>query len=204
MNLLEKTIGTIGALDQRAIEEAQTRLDNLLKPPGSLGRLEEIAKQLAGITGVPGRQIREKAIIVMAADNGVTDEGVSSFPGEVSTLVAETMLKGISGVSVLSRHAGAILYVVDLGLKGNISDSRIINRKIRPGTSNIVKGQAMSREEAVRAIETGIEVTNLAVDRGADLLGTGEVGIGNTTTSSAVLHVLTGASLDVNGGSFMP
>jgi nicotinate-nucleotide--dimethylbenzimidazole phosphoribosyltransferase len=196
LDLLQRTVEAIGPLDTQAMEKAKERLDNLLKPRGSLGRLEDIAVQLAGITGTAGRQISKKAIIVMCSDNGVTEEGVSSFSSEVSTLVTETILKGISGVSVLSRHAGAGLLVVDIGLGGDIYDSRIIHRKIRRGTSNIAKGPAMTREEAVRAIETGIEITCTAIDEGADLLGTGEIGIGNTTTSSAVLRVFTGAGFD--------
>jgi nicotinate-nucleotide--dimethylbenzimidazole phosphoribosyltransferase len=191
MDLLKKTIEAICPLDSRAMESARERLNNLLKPPGSLGRLEDIAVQLAGISGAVGKRINKKAIVVMCADNGVTDEGISSFPNEVSTLVAGTMLQGISGVSVLSRHAGAVLYVVDIGLKNDIDDPLIIDRKIRRMTSNMARGPAMTRAEAVQAIETGIEMAALAVSEGADLLGTGEIGIGNTTTSSAVLHVLT-------------
>ncbi len=196
MELMKKTIAAIDPLDAGAMDRTRELLDGLLKPPGSLGRLEDIAVQLAGITGAVGTRIKKKAILVMCADNGVTEEGISSYPNEVSALVAGTMAKGISGVSVLSRHAGAVLYIVDIGLKNEVEDSLIINRKIRRMSSNIAIGPAMSRNEAVQAIETGIEIVMLAIKEGADLLGTGEVGIGNTTTSSAVLHVLTGASLD--------
>ena len=179
-----------------SMKNARARLENLLKPPGSLGRLESIAEKLSGITGRVGGQVGKKIIIVMCADNGVTDEQVSSFPKTISTLVAETMLKGLSGVSVLAKHAGADLLVVDLGLEGDIKDEHIIARKIRRGTANMAKGPAMSREEAVRAVETGIEITDLAIKEGAGILGTGEIGIGNTTTASAVVHAITGASLD--------
>ncbi len=196
MDLLKKTIEAIGPLDSRAMDNARERLNNLLKPPGSLGRLEDIAVQLAGISGAVGRRVNKKAIVVMCADNGVTEEGISSFPNEVSSLVAGTMVQGLSGVSVLSRHAGAVLYVVDIGLKNDMDDPLIIDRKIRRMTSNMARGPAMTRAEAVQAIETGIEMAALAVREGADLLGTGEIGIGNTTTSSALLHVLTGAGLD--------
>ena len=196
MRLLESTMGGIRPLNTAAMQNARARLDSLLKPPGSLGRLESIAEKLAGITGRVGGNIGKKTIIVMCGDNGVTDEQVSSFPRSISTLVAETMLKGLSGVSVLAKHAGADLVIVDLGLDGDIADRHVIDRKIRRGTANITKGPAMSREEAVRAIETGIEIANHAVDEGAGILGTGEIGIGNTTTASAVLHALTGIGLD--------
>ncbi len=196
MDLIKTTIKNIRGLNSGAMDKAQERLDCLLKPPGSLGRLEDIARQLAGITGRVNNKIGEKVIIVMAGDNGVIEEKVSSFPKEVSLLVAETMVKGISGVAVLARHAGAKLKVVDLGLDGEVRAEGIINRKIRKCTSNITKGPAMNMAEAVKAIEAGIEITNQAIDEGANLLGTGEIGLANTTTSSAVLHALTGESLD--------
>ena len=196
MYLFEETLKSIRPLDGTSMKNARDRLDSLLKPPGSLGQLEAIAEKLSGITGRVGGQIGKKIIIVMCADNGVTDEGVSSFPKTISTLVAETMLKGLSGVSVLAKHANAGLMIVDLGLEGDISDERIIPRKIRRGTANMAKGPAMSREEAVRAVETGIEITVRAIEEGAGILGTGEIGIGNTTTASAVVHAITGARLD--------
>lgn len=196
MKLLKKTIDAITPLDRAAMDRAQERLDNLLKPPGSLGRLEDIARQLAGISGSIKNSVDRKTILIMCADNGVYEEKVASFPQEVSTLVAETMVSGLSGVAVLARHAGASLKVVDIGLKGEPKGAGIINRKIRMGTSNIATGPAMSRDEAVRAMEIGIETANQAIDEGADLLGTGEVGIGNTTTSSAILYAFTDANLD--------
>lgn len=186
----------IRPLDEAAMRAARDMLDAKLKPPGSLGRLEDIAVKLAGITGRTGVSIGKKTIMVMCADNGVTEEGVSSFPADISALVAETMLKGISGVSVLARHAGADLRVVDLGLFRGVNDARMLNRRIRAGTSNMANGSAMSREEAVRAIETGIETTISAIESGARILGTGEIGIGNTTTASAVVHAMTGEGLD--------
>ncbi len=196
MTLLESTLQSIKPLDYGSMQRARERLDTLLKPPGSLGRLEDIAVKLAGITGAIGSPIGRKTILVMGGDNGITEEKVSSFPREISTLVAETMLKGISGVSVLARHAGAEIRVVDLGLEADVKDSRVISRKIRRMTSNMAKGPAMSREEALRAIETGIEMTNVAVDDGFDILGTGEIGIGNTTTASAVLYALGAGDLE--------
>ncbi|HNW30144.1 MAG TPA: nicotinate-nucleotide--dimethylbenzimidazole phosphoribosyltransferase [Spirochaetota bacterium] len=196
MGLLETTLEQIQSLDTNAMRKARERLDSLLKPPGSLGRLEEIAIKLAGITGAVGGPVGRKTILVMAGDNGITEEKVSSFPREISTLVAETMLKGISGVSVLARHAGADIKLVDLGLQGDVRDGRVIDRKIRRMTSNMACGPAMTRDEALRAVETGIEITNLAVEEGAGILGTGEIGIGNTTTASAVLHAFGAGELD--------
>ncbi|HQL82294.1 MAG TPA: nicotinate-nucleotide--dimethylbenzimidazole phosphoribosyltransferase, partial [Spirochaetota bacterium] len=196
MSLLESTMSGIAPLDAAAMQRARSRLDSLLKPPGSLGRLESIAEKLAGISGRVGGEIGKKTIIVMCGDNGVTEEQVSSFPRNISTLVAETMLKGLSGVSVLAKHAGAGLVVVDLGLDGDIAGGHAVGRKIRRGTANMTKGPAMSREEALRAVETGIEIANGAVEEGAGILGTGEIGIGNTTTASAVIHAFTGVGLD--------
>jgi nicotinate-nucleotide--dimethylbenzimidazole phosphoribosyltransferase len=197
MELIRKTVESIGILHADKMEEAQERLNNLLKPPGSLGKLEDIARQLAGITGKLDNTIGKKTIIVMCADNGVVAEGVASFPKEVSLLVTETIASGLSGVAVLARHSGTELKVVDVGLEGEVKNSAIIVRKIRKGTSSFLKGPAMSREEAIIAIKTGIEMTNKAIDEGATLIGTGEVGIGNTTTSSAVLYAFSGSDLDM-------
>jgi nicotinate-nucleotide--dimethylbenzimidazole phosphoribosyltransferase len=196
MELLKKTIESIGELHRDRMTEAQERLDNLLKPQGSLGKLEDIARQLAGITGKLKNEVTKKCIIVMGADNGIVNEGVTSFPKDVSLLVAETMITGISGVAVLARHAGAELKVVDLGIDGDIKAEGVINRKIRRSTSSFLSGPAMSREEAVKAIEIGIEITGTAIKEGAQLIGTGEIGIGNTTTSSAMLYAFTGGDLD--------
>ncbi|OHD10407.1 MAG: nicotinate-nucleotide--dimethylbenzimidazole phosphoribosyltransferase [Spirochaetes bacterium GWC1_27_15] len=197
MSLLQKTVDSIGDLNQNALEEAQKRLDFLLKPQGSLGKLEDIAKKLAGISGNVFNNVDKKAIIIMCGDNGVYDEKVASFPKDVSMLVAETMLSGICGVAVLAKNVNAKLRVVDLGLEKDVKIPGIVNRKIRRGTSNFAKGAAMSREEAIKAIEIGIEETNKLIDEGYNLIGTGEVGIGNTTTSSAILYAFTKENLDL-------
>jgi nicotinate-nucleotide--dimethylbenzimidazole phosphoribosyltransferase len=177
--------------------EAADRLNFLLKPQGSLGKLEEIAMQMAGITGKVINNPDKKAIMVMCSDNGITDEKVASFPRNLSMMVADCMLRGLSGVAVLAKNAGADLRVVDLGLETDPSTGGIINRKIRRCTSNFMQTEAMTREEAILAIEIGIEETNKAIDMGYNLIGTGEVGIGNTTTSSAMLHVFTGKNLNI-------
>lgn len=196
MSLLQQTINAIQPLDQMAMDEARKRLDFLLKPKGSLGRLEEIALQMSGITGKVNNYPDKRAILVMCSDNGITDENIASFPRNLSMLVADCMLRGLAGVSVLGKHAGADVRIVDLGLEIDPETPGIVNRKIRRCTSNFLKTQAMTREEAIRAIETGIEETNKLIDEGYTMIGTGEVGIGNTTTSSAMLHVFTGCSLD--------
>lgn len=197
MELLKKTLSKITPLNDGVMNEAQKRLDSLLKPQGSLGKLETIAKHLSGITGKIKNDLSRKGIVIFCSDNGVYDEGIASFPQEVSKLVAETMLTGLSGVAVLAKFAGAELRVVDIGLKDDITLEGIVNRKIRRSTDNFVKKSAMSREEAVRAVEIGIEETQKMIDSGLNLLGTGEVGIGNTTTSSAVLYAFTGADIDL-------
>ncbi len=193
MELIHKTMGDISPLDAKAMDAAAKRLDALLKPKGSLGRLEWIARRMAGITGEPVyRPSGDKTIVVMCADNGVTDEGVTSYPREVTALVAGTIATGLSGVAVLARQAGARVMTVDIGMDCEETPEGILDRKIRRCTGNIAAGPAMTRDEAVRAIRTGIECAHEAIDAGAWILGTGEVGIGNTTTSSAVLHALTG------------
>ena len=195
--MLQKTINAIQPLDLEAMEAAQKHLDFLLKPQGSLGKLEEMAKQMAGITGQVHNTITKKTILIGCADNGIYAEGVASFPQDISRLVADCMVRGISGVAALAKHAGADLQVVDLGLLNDVTSEGIIHRKIRPGTSNFSKEPAMSRQEAIQAIEIGIEESFKAIDKGYDLIGTGEVGIANTTTSSAMLYGFTGKSLDL-------
>jgi nicotinate-nucleotide--dimethylbenzimidazole phosphoribosyltransferase len=190
--LLQETIGKIGALDRGAMEQAQKHLDSLIKPPGSLGILEEIAVRLAGITGVPRPSIEDKVIIVMGGDHGVVEEGVSIASQEVTAQMLPAILSGVAGVGVLAKHAGARLIVVDVGVAGPVDCPGVQKRKIRPGTGNIAAGPAMNRAEAVKALEVGIEVANSEIDRGAGLLAIGDMGIGNTTPSSAILAVLGG------------
>lgn len=190
--LLQETLGKIGVLDRGAMEQAQKHLDSMIKPPGSLGILEEIAVRLAGITGVPRPTIGDKVIIVMGGDHGVVEEGVSIAPQEVTAQMMEAMLRGVAGIGVLAKHAGARLIVVDVGVAGPVDDPGIQKRKVRPGTGNIAAGPAMSREEAIKALEVGIDIANQEIDRGAGLLAIGDMGIGNTTPSSAILAALGG------------
>ncbi len=190
--LLEKTIGEIGELDRLAMKKAQARLDSLIKPPGSLGVLEEIAVRLAGITGNPWPEIKEKAVIVMAGDHGVLEEGVSVALQEVTAQMLPAFLTGDAGVGVLAKHAGARIIVVDIGVAVPVDYPGILCRKVRAGTGNIATGPAMSREEAIKALEVGIGVAREEIEKGAELLATGDMGIGNTTPSSAILAAFGG------------
>lgn len=185
-----ETLNNINILDEGAMIQAKARLDNLTKPLGSLGRLEEIVVQIAGITGESMPKVDKKLVIVMCADNGVVDEGVTQVGKEVTAAVTRNFAKGITGINVLSKHAGAELMVVDIGVDSDIDCDTILNKKVRNCTSNIAKGPAMTRDEALQAIQTGIDIVKGLKDKGINLIGTGEMGIGNTTTSSAIATVL--------------
>ncbi len=194
--LLKDTLEKITGLDKNAQKAAQSRLDSLTKPLGSLGRLEDLVRQVAGITGQVRPCIDKKTIVIMCADNGVVEEGVSSCPKSVTASVTENFTRGITGVCVLGKNAGADIHIVDVGVDAELGCAGIVDRKIRRGTWNIAKGPAMTRGEAVRAIETGIETVSGLVHNGVQLFGTGEMGIGNTTTSSAVTAVITGKTVE--------
>jgi nicotinate-nucleotide--dimethylbenzimidazole phosphoribosyltransferase len=182
----------IRPLDAEAQRQALRRLDSLLKPIGSLGKLESIAAQIAGITGKVANQLTRKCVIVMCADNGVWEEGVSACPQELTAMQTLNFTRGICGINVLCRHAGMDVKIIDIGVNADLNHPEIINRKIRKGTGNIAKGPAITREEAVKAIEAGIETVAELTQQGYDTFGTGEMGIANTSTSSAVLMAFTG------------
>lgn len=200
MKLLNETLKSIEPLNENAVKDAWKYLDGLTKPIASLGELEKIAAKIAGITGNIHNNINKKTIIIMCADNGVQDEGVSSCPQELTWIVSNNFTRGITGVNVLADFANSEITVVDIGIKGKINNPKILNRKIAHGTKNMLKGPAMTREEAIKAIETGIEIVDNLVQKGYDLFGTGEMGIGNTTTSSAILSVLSGLDVDITTG----
>ena len=183
--------------DAAAMEEARRRQAQLAKPPGSLGRLEELSVQLAGITGRVHNTIKKKHLLVFAADNGVVDEGVSSAPRSVTLSQTVNLTRGKTGAATLCRHFGCAITVCDVGVAADIREKAVLNRKIAYGTGNIARGSAMTREECERAVLTGIE---LAAQTDADVLVVGEMGIGNTTTSSAVLAVLLGADVEAVTG----
>ncbi len=192
MQILKNTLRQIRALDQEAMAAARTRLDNLTKPQGSLGMLEDLAERLAGIYGNPLPAIGEKAVIVMAGDHGVVSEGVSAFPQEVTPQMVLNFIAGGAGINVLARHAGARVVVVDVGVAQPVEHPLLVQRNVRRGTRNLAQGPAMTPEEAVAALEAGIEVAEAEIARGANLLATGDMGIGNTTPSSAILAAVSG------------
>lgn len=194
MKLMEKTIAGITGLDTGAMEQAQQRLDSLTKPTGSLGVLEEIGVRLAGITGNPLPVVGGKSIILMAGDHGVVDEGVSAYPKAVTEQMVLNFIRGGAAINVLGRHVGARVVVVDVGVDAEIDVPQVLQRKVRRGTRNMAQEPAMTREEAVAAIEAGIRTVQEEIDRGATLIGTGDMGIGNTTPSSAILAVFSGCS----------
>jgi nicotinate-nucleotide--dimethylbenzimidazole phosphoribosyltransferase len=200
MELLLKTVEGIQCLDEETMKKTKAHLDSLIKPIGSLGKLEELAIQIAGITGELQNDFNRKCTIVMAADNGVHEEGVSAVPQSITALQSLNISRGVAGINVLSNHAGAEVIIVDIGVNGELKAEGIINRKICNGTSNMAKGPAMTRGQTVKAIETGIEIAEELIKKGCKLLGTGEMGICNTSTSSAVLMALTGVSAEVAVG----
>jgi nicotinate-nucleotide--dimethylbenzimidazole phosphoribosyltransferase len=193
MSLLSETIAKIQPLDEGAMRAARERQNQLTKPPGSLGRLEKISIQLAGITGQPRPRIARPVVITMAGDHGVALQGVSAYPPEVTPQMVLNFLRGGAAINVLARHAGARVVVVDMGVATDLPpDADLIVKKIAFGTRDFSQGPAMTRDEAQRAVEAGIEVAAREIDRGADMLGTGDMGIGNTTPSSAIVAALTG------------
>ena len=187
----------IQPLDEAAMAKARERQAQLAKPPGSLGRMEDLSVQLAGITGKVHNRIEKKHLLVFAADNGVVAEGVSSAPQSVTLMQTINLTRAKTGASTLCKHFGCGITVCDVGVNADIKEPKVLNRKIAYGTQNIVHGAAMSREQAMQAIMTGIE---LARNTDADVIGIGEMGIGNTTTSSAVLSVLLDADVDAVTG----
>ena len=190
--LLSNIIEMIKPVDRQAMAEARLRQDILTKPQGSLGRLEELSIQLAGIQGKSIPQIRHKAIITMAGDHGVVAEGVSAFPQQVTAQMVYNFLGGGAGINVIARQVAARIIVVDMGVATELEPNpQLLSRKVAFGTQNMSQGPAMTREQAVRAIETGIEVMASEVAKGLDIVGTGDMGIGNTTASSAICAVMT-------------
>lgn len=194
---LDALVREVLPLDRSAMTAAEEYQARLAKPPGSLGRLEEISIQLAGITGRVHNALNKKQLLVFAADSGVVAEGVSSAPQSVTKQQTINLMRGKTGAAVLAKHFGCGLTVCDVGVNADIYESTVLNRKIAYGTQNICTGPAMTREQTLQAILTGAEIAR-TVD--ADVIGVGEMGIGNTTTSSAVLAVLLGADVEAVTG----
>ena len=194
---LDTLVREVLPLDRSAMTAAEEYQARLAKPPGSLGRLEEISIQLAGITGRVHNALNKKQLLVFAADNGVVAEGVSSAPQSVTKQQTINLMRGKTGAAVLAKHFGCGLTVCDVGVNADIYESTVLNRKIAYGTQNICTGPAMTREQTLQAILTGAEIARTV---NADVIGVGEMGIGNTTTSSAVLAVLLGADVEAVTG----
>ncbi|MCS7249154.1 MAG: nicotinate-nucleotide--dimethylbenzimidazole phosphoribosyltransferase [Anaerolineales bacterium] len=190
---LDEIIRQIQPLDERAMGQAQMRQNRLTKPPGSLGRLESLSIQVAGITGQIPPRVDPKVIFVMAGDHGVTEEGVSAYPSEVTAQMVLNFLHGGAAINVLARHVGAKVVVVDLGVKGPLEPRPdLVSAKIAPGTQNIARGPAMSRDQALQAVLKGYELALAEIRAGAQMLATGDMGIGNTTPAAAIAAALTG------------
>ena len=195
MSLIEKTVEKITPLDTAAMNQAQTRQNNLTKPQGSLGALEELSIKIAGITGKEQPKIESKTIITMAGDHGVTEAGVSAYPKEVTPQMVFNFLHGGAGINVLARHVGASVVIVDMGVACDLPDDlRLVNHKIGFGTKNMACGPAMTRKQAIQSVEAGIYVLEEAVKKGLDIVGTGDMGIGNTTASATITATVTGIS----------
>lgn len=184
---LEQALKQIHPASGKALERAAEHWNNIAMPLHSLGRLQDTVVRIAGMTGSEQVDLKKKGLVVMCADNGVVEEGVTQSGQEVTLIVSENFLKEKATASILCKKAGADIFPVDIGIA---SDSGIINRKVAYGTKNMAKEPAMTREEAVKAVEVGISMVEELKEKGYGILATGEMGIGNTTTSSAITSVL--------------
>ena len=198
---IDEAVRVIQPVDRDVAAKAQARLDGLTKPLGSLGRLEETAVQYAAITGEVKPNVPRGAVFTFAADHGVAREGVSAYPSEVTPQMVLNFLRGGAGVNVLARHTGVEVRVVDIGVAYDFGTvPGLIQKKVMQGTKNLRREPAMSRTEAARAVEVGIELATEAAREGIGMIGTGEMGIGNTTPSAAIAAVMTGRPVaDVTG-----
>jgi len=192
-NSLSQVLRQIKPLDSKAIEAAKARQNELTKPKGSLGRLEELSVKIAGIKSKIVQGFEHKAIVIMAADHGVVEEGVTLYPQEVTKQMVFNFLHGGAGINVLARFVGARVVVVDMGVVGGFEPHPdLICKMIDFGTKNMIKGPAMTRQQALDAIGAGIAVVEAEITKGLDIIGTGDMGIGNTTASSAITVAITG------------
>lgn len=189
-NELKRLLESIKPLDEQAMAAARARQDSLAKPPHSLGKLEDISVKLAGITGQLFNPMDRRRVIIFASDNGIAHEGVASAPQSVTLSQTINFTRGLTGVAVLAKHFGAELDVVDVGIDADFTQPGVTDRKIAHGTRNFAHEPAMTRAECLRAVMTGVERARLAKAEGVQVIGIGEMGIGNTSTSSAVLSVL--------------
>lgn len=197
MVCVEEIVKSVPSLDKEAMEKVRERQAQLAKPPGSLGRLEDLSVQLAGITGKVHNTLDKKHLLIFAADNGVVTEGVSSAPQSVTLQQTVNLTRAKTGASVLAKHFGCGITVCDVGVNADIQEPKVLKKKIAYGTQNILHGPAMTRQQAEIAINIGYE---LARTTDADVFGIGEMGIGNTTTSSAIEAVLLDVAVEAVTG----
>ncbi|MDF2648465.1 MAG: cobT [Paenibacillus sp.] len=200
MNKMQEIIDSIKPVYQDVMNQANEHLNQLTKPQGSLGKLEDIARQVAGITGEVMPIFDKKAVIVMAGDHGVCEEGISAYPAEVTPQMVLNFLYGGAAVNVLARHAGAEVVCVDMGVNADLEHPNLVSRKVRKGTRNMAREAALTLDETVQAIQAGVEVVDELVEKGYRLFAMGEMGIGNTTASAAILCALTGLDTSIAVG----
>jgi len=192
---LDEVLKQIRPLDRCSEDAAQRRLDSLTKPRGSLGRLEELARRIAVIQGTVPPRLGRKLLFVFAADHGITEEGVSAYPNQVSAQMTYNFLNGGAAINVLARHHGVETEILDVGVDYEFAAARgLRNCKVRRGTANFARGAAMTRDEAVRSVELGIQLAQEAAAENVFLLGAGDMGIGNTSSAAAILCALTGVA----------
>ena len=199
---VQQIVDGIHPINQAAVAKAMERTAQLVMPPRALGRLHEIGERLCGIQGTITPAIRRKAVLVMAGDHGVVAEGISAFPQEVTGAMIRTFLAGGAGINAIARHVGAEVWVADMGIIPDLdaaslkNGDRLLIRKVGRGTGNFARGPAMTPEEAHKAVLSGFELASSLIRQGVDLLGTGDMGIGNTTPSAAIGAAVTGKSLE--------
>jgi nicotinate-nucleotide--dimethylbenzimidazole phosphoribosyltransferase len=203
MNLLDSTIKQIVPHDADSRERAHVRLEQLTMPYWALGRLMDLAEELAGMTGSIKPPVNRKTVVTMAGDHGITAAGVSKYPQEVTVQMIYNFINGGAGINALARLVGANVVVVDMGVVGDLSElvkaGKIISKRVGAGTKNMVTGPAMSRDEAIRAMEGGIEVAQ-ELGSSTDIFGTGDMGIGNTSPSAAIINIFSGVSVSEIAG----
>ena len=196
MNIVQSTLARIRPVNTELLAQAQARLDNKTKPPGSLGRLEEFARRIVAINGSLEPDLSRKVVFTFAGDHGIVEEGVSLYPKEVTAQMVFNFLAGGAGVNVLARHVGAEVRVVDVGVDFDFENAPgMIHRKVARGTQNFAKGPAMTCDEALAALQVGIDLADQCKAEGIGLVGTGEMGIGNTSPSSAIIAAISGLSV---------
>ena len=193
---MKNTIEKIGVLDENIMTIARERQDKLTKPAGSLGILEEVSIKIAGITGNQTPRMVDKVIVTMAGDHGITEAGVSAYPSEVTAQMIYNFLNGGAAINVLARHVDARVIVVDMGVAVDIAHENLLDKKIGYGTANMTKGPAMTYEDAIASIKAGIEVFELEAEKGIDIIAVGDMGIGNTAASSAIVAAITGEDVE--------